>query len=347
MLTGTLPFYSDNPRDVILKILGEEAPKPSSLNKLLPKDIDRVILKAMSKDANNRYENMESFYNDLASVITKQLRKTEEEAISTLSPINIDISSSNIDLDWLGQLEVRTEEDKKNDTFFIQSLQCLIPNMELETKKNFFKFSKINNLDEFSNMLTLFNGDRSLKQIIQANSKLNLLDIINDSVKLGFIDNKIIKVLESLNEVFTSSDEIKSILSLVKEDSQFFPEITKIIMFFNGERSIDDIFKQIYSDKVYSSEIFPRIFLLLYKLHNLKLISLQTLNLPKGIQIFLGDILVSLSMLTKNQLELVLNEGMLRGLKIGENLVEMGFLKQHELEQVLNIQEWYKSILKL
>ncbi|MFN4151089.1 MAG: hypothetical protein ACK4IX_09095, partial [Candidatus Sericytochromatia bacterium] len=143
------------------------------------------------------------------------------------------------------------------------------------------------------------------------------------------------------------SDEIKSILSLVKEDSQFFSEITKIIMFFNGERSIDDIFKQIYSDKVYSSEIFPKIFLLLYKLHNLKLISFQTLDLPKGIQIFLGDILVSLSMLTKNQLELVLNEGMLRGLRIGENLVEMGFLKQHELDQVLSIQEWYKNVIKI
>lgn len=346
MLTGSLPFYGDNPRDVIIKILSDEAPPPSSLNKAIPKGLDKVIAKAMSKDPNNRYPTMEDFYNDFAKVITNHLKKTEEEAMSTLSPINIDLSESNIDLGWLDGLEVEKEEEK-NDTFFIQSLNFIIPNVDPDIKKNFFKFSKINNLDEVSAILSLFDGERTFKQIIQMNSKFNLFDKISDAVKLGFLDNEIVRLIDSLNVSFNCSNEVKYIVKLAKEDISFYQEITKLVMFFNGERSLDEILKQMYSEKVYSSEIFPKIFLLLYKLHTLNLVQFKVVNLPKGIQIFLGDMLVALSMVTKNQLELALNEGMLRGLKIGENLVQMRFLKEHELEAVLKMQEWYKSVLKI
>ncbi|MCB9079635.1 MAG: serine/threonine-protein kinase [Anaerolineaceae bacterium] len=56
MVTGRVPYEADTPYAVIVKHISESLPLPTSLNPDLPEAVERVILKAMSKEPNDRYQ---------------------------------------------------------------------------------------------------------------------------------------------------------------------------------------------------------------------------------------------------------------------------------------------------
>ncbi|MCA9624888.1 MAG: serine/threonine protein kinase, partial [Myxococcales bacterium] len=55
MLTGVMPFERETPQDTLLALLAEEAPSPRELEPSIPVALEQVILRAMAKDANQRY----------------------------------------------------------------------------------------------------------------------------------------------------------------------------------------------------------------------------------------------------------------------------------------------------
>lgn len=55
MVTGKVPFDADTPLGVIHKHINEPLPPPRSLREDIPKALEDVILKALAKDADNRY----------------------------------------------------------------------------------------------------------------------------------------------------------------------------------------------------------------------------------------------------------------------------------------------------
>lgn len=56
MLTGKKPFDSDNPVTVALMHSKDIAPAPSSINSDIPKGLEQIILKAMEKNPDDRYQ---------------------------------------------------------------------------------------------------------------------------------------------------------------------------------------------------------------------------------------------------------------------------------------------------
>lgn len=56
MLTGQVPFTAESPIAVSLKHIQLEPPPPSQLNSDIPQSIETVILKALAKDPNARYQ---------------------------------------------------------------------------------------------------------------------------------------------------------------------------------------------------------------------------------------------------------------------------------------------------
>ncbi|MFN8454373.1 MAG: protein kinase [Anaerolineae bacterium] len=56
LVTGVVPFDGDTPFAVIMKHIGEPLPLPTRLNRELPEGVERVILKAMSKSPEDRYQ---------------------------------------------------------------------------------------------------------------------------------------------------------------------------------------------------------------------------------------------------------------------------------------------------
>ncbi len=56
MLTGKLPFEADTPVSVALKHIQEEPKSPQSINASIPNAVNDIVMKAMQKDPNLRYQ---------------------------------------------------------------------------------------------------------------------------------------------------------------------------------------------------------------------------------------------------------------------------------------------------
>lgn len=61
MLTGTLPFSADTPVGVAMKHVSEKPQMPRELNPKLPKDLERVIMKALQKRPEDRWHDAREF----------------------------------------------------------------------------------------------------------------------------------------------------------------------------------------------------------------------------------------------------------------------------------------------
>jgi serine/threonine protein kinase len=88
MVTGRVPFDADTPFAIIMKHVNDSLPLPTTVNPDIPKAVERIILKAMSKDPDDRYQK--------ASEMSKALREavgvTPDQTIAampiaTIAPI--------------------------------------------------------------------------------------------------------------------------------------------------------------------------------------------------------------------------------------------------------------------
>lgn len=61
MLCSRKLFHAENELAILKKIQNCKVPTPSSINPNVPKELDQIVLKSLSKDRNNRYENMDQF----------------------------------------------------------------------------------------------------------------------------------------------------------------------------------------------------------------------------------------------------------------------------------------------
>lgn len=61
LMTGKLPFTGDGPLVIINKHLAEEPPAPTDINPDLPKAVDDVLLKALSKNPKQRHQSARGF----------------------------------------------------------------------------------------------------------------------------------------------------------------------------------------------------------------------------------------------------------------------------------------------
>ena len=71
MLTGRVPFDADTPVSVALKQVQEEPVDPMRYNDTIPVSVNRIILKAMQKDPNLRYQNASEMLRDLSLALKK------------------------------------------------------------------------------------------------------------------------------------------------------------------------------------------------------------------------------------------------------------------------------------
>lgn len=77
LLTGRLPFEGNNLVSVALKQVQEDPPVPSSFSREITPAEDRVILKALSKNPGERYQDMDEFLEDMEKVFSADEDKPE------------------------------------------------------------------------------------------------------------------------------------------------------------------------------------------------------------------------------------------------------------------------------
>lgn len=69
MVTGKKLFYSANSMEIVLQHIMADPPKPRNIIPSLPKSIEDVILNALSKDRDKRFQSMEEFSNALKIIV--------------------------------------------------------------------------------------------------------------------------------------------------------------------------------------------------------------------------------------------------------------------------------------
>jgi basic membrane protein A len=97
MATGRPPFEAETPIAVIFKHVHDPLPPPSSLNPDLPEEVERVILKSLAKDPEDRYESVREMVDALSKAVTASFlgEPTEVEIAPTIGePIDLTTARS-------------------------------------------------------------------------------------------------------------------------------------------------------------------------------------------------------------------------------------------------------------
>jgi serine/threonine protein kinase len=73
MLTEVTPFFGDNPNTIMYQIVNEDPPKPSLAKAAVPDMLDPIVLKCLSKKAQDRYQSSAELAEDLVACRNKLL----------------------------------------------------------------------------------------------------------------------------------------------------------------------------------------------------------------------------------------------------------------------------------
>ena len=80
MVTGKRLFFATSSMEIVIQHIMADPPKPRTIIPTLPKMVETVILNALSKDREKRYQSMEEFSNALRSVIEASNREKNKAA---------------------------------------------------------------------------------------------------------------------------------------------------------------------------------------------------------------------------------------------------------------------------
>jgi hypothetical protein len=92
MLAGSLPFSTSNDSGLAFQILNVDPPLPSTYRMDLPKLIDGIVMKALAKNLEDRYQNWDEFEQELTSASEKLPREVssfpDTEKFNTLRKLD-------------------------------------------------------------------------------------------------------------------------------------------------------------------------------------------------------------------------------------------------------------------
>ena len=122
MLTGRVPFDADTPVSVALKHMQEEPTPPKDLNEKITSSVNEIILKAMRKDPNLRYQSATEMLRDLNA----SLKNPEGNFVDNKEYQN-DMETKKISLKEIQEEEARNKKSKKENKFikFIKNHKAL------------------------------------------------------------------------------------------------------------------------------------------------------------------------------------------------------------------------------
>jgi serine/threonine protein kinase len=72
MLTGRLPYDGDSPLEILVKQATDPLPRPRDVNPDLSRQVERVLLKALSREPHDRFQSMAEFEQEFRSAISQK-----------------------------------------------------------------------------------------------------------------------------------------------------------------------------------------------------------------------------------------------------------------------------------
>jgi serine/threonine protein kinase len=85
LATGRLPYDADTPMAIVLKHLNAPLPIPTMLNPDIPEGVERVILKSLAKNPDDRYQTVRDMLDHLDSAMRGERVPAVDRAITTAS----------------------------------------------------------------------------------------------------------------------------------------------------------------------------------------------------------------------------------------------------------------------
>ena len=111
MVTGRVPFDADTPVSVALKHMQEDPNPPKEINPHLPDAIDKIIMKALKKDPNLRYQTATEMLQDLKMALKNPSGDFVEE-------VEYDPTAETQKMDSYKNVQNRAEKESKPDGKF-------------------------------------------------------------------------------------------------------------------------------------------------------------------------------------------------------------------------------------
>jgi basic membrane protein A and related proteins len=91
MVTGRKPYTADTPAAILLKQAGEPLPRPRQYVPDLPDEVEKVLIKALAKQPEDRYQTMDEFAGALEGLISitglYKIEPNSQQAVSPNSPV--------------------------------------------------------------------------------------------------------------------------------------------------------------------------------------------------------------------------------------------------------------------
>ncbi len=109
MLTGRVPFDADTPVSIALKHMQEKAVEPIKLNPSIPFAVNQIILKAMQKEPNLRYQSATEMLKDLSMA----LKNPEGKFVEDTRDINFTQKIGTITDDMLNEKKEKKTNKKE------------------------------------------------------------------------------------------------------------------------------------------------------------------------------------------------------------------------------------------
>ncbi|MBI5824479.1 MAG: protein kinase [Chloroflexi bacterium] len=109
ILTGTVPFNDPSPASIALQHISEPPPSPRSINPELTPEVENVILKALEKDPQNRYQTGAKLMAALESAL-----KPNNAARISLPPLPVGVPTvrrSNLSIQQIANREAPKQKD--------------------------------------------------------------------------------------------------------------------------------------------------------------------------------------------------------------------------------------------
>ncbi|MHC1743076.1 MAG: protein kinase [Syntrophobacteraceae bacterium] len=96
MITGTVPFKGETPYGVIYKQIHEPLPLPRSYRPDLPEEVERVVLKALAKSPDHRFDRAGLLAAALRDAVTVSLQNATTEVLGLSASLDDDFSTQSI-----------------------------------------------------------------------------------------------------------------------------------------------------------------------------------------------------------------------------------------------------------
>jgi serine/threonine protein kinase len=102
LLTGKLPFDAANSYSMIYQIMNIDPQPPSTFRPEIPRELDAIVLRAMNKDTEKRYQTWDEFTRDMVALISYNVPQQDEffdtEKFNTLRALSFFSNFSDVEL---------------------------------------------------------------------------------------------------------------------------------------------------------------------------------------------------------------------------------------------------------